>query len=97
MITYRFRSKPVEIDAFQLGVMPPPPWFLEALHAGAVTRNEHGFDALTKDGVIPAKGFLIHTREGKMQAKPLDYICRDNEGGLYPCTQTIFEHKYEAI
>ena len=81
---YRYRKRPVQIEAFLLNVEPIPPWFIEAMDSGvAQRRNEHAFD--------------IHTLEGTMVAKSGEWIIRGIEGEIYPCKPEIFSKTYEKF
>lgn len=40
-------------------------------------------------------GLYIPTLEGKMLARPGDYIIKGVEGGFYPCKPQIFKATYE--
>ena len=40
---------------------------------------------------------FIETLEGRMEAKPGDWIIRGVKGELYPCKPDIFEATYEAV
>ena len=40
--------------------------------------------------------FLIETLEGRMWARPGDYIIRGVKGEFYPCKADIFEMTYEV-
>lgn len=79
----KYRKKPVEIEAFQVGIHPSPEWFLLAV---------------ARSYVQPfSKGFLISTIEGDMTARECDWIIQGVEGELYPCKNSIFQATYEAV
>lgn len=40
---------------------------------------------------------FIDTLEGRMEAKPGDWIIRGVQGELYPCKPDIFEATYEPV
>lgn len=86
---YRWRKKPVVIEAFRLGVDPMPDWFCDAR-----TRNEvitYG----TQDDWRSLSHANIRTLEGVMRAEREDWIIRGVKGELYPCKRDIFEATYE--
>jgi hypothetical protein len=90
----KYRSKVVEIEAFQLtrrntGPEPFPDWFDDA-----VGRNEIVTHGMGKFGEGPVY-CEIRTLEGVMRANEGDWIIRGTEGELYPCKQSVFERKYE--
>lgn len=83
-----FRKKPVVIDAFQVPsegetVCAAMQAFLAS--SGSDIEN-------TGEG-----GLFIHTLEGRMEARPGDYIIKGVQGEFYPCKPDIFEATYEAV
>lgn len=82
----RFRSKIVEIDAWQFvaDASPEPDWLVEAFNCGQVW---------SEGGDKPY--MIITTLEGIMRADVGDWIIRGLVGELYPCKPDIFERKYE--
>ena len=40
---------------------------------------------------------VIHTLEGDMRVKLMDYIIKGVQGELYPCKPDIFEQTYEKV
>lgn len=80
----RFRKKPVEIDAFRLGVKgqptPAPAWF-----------GSPDPSAITGDGI------LIRTLEGDMLARWGDWIIKGVAGEIYPCRPDIFAATYDPV
>jgi hypothetical protein len=82
----KFRSKAVEIDAILWDGK------LESLR-GLGTWSEScviGQDLASDD-------VQIETLEGIMTAKVGDWIIRGTEGELYPCKDSVFQRKYEAV
>ena len=88
-----YRKKPVEIEAFKLGVDCIPDWFMDAVTANEVILHgtSSGFDH------IPDTNADIHTLEGWHHANYGDYIIRGVKGELYPCKPDIFDMTYEAV
>lgn len=85
---YRWRKRPVVIEAFCLGIDPMPDWFCDAR-----TRNEVTTHAgLTYRDLDHA---LIHTKEGVMRAERGDYVIKGVHGEIYPCKPDIFEATYD--
>ena len=79
----RYRKKPVVIEAIQFtGNNIADIW--EAFGAGDV----YGPTELSTSA-------FIGTAEGRMEAKPGDWIIRGIKGELYPCKPDIFEATYE--
>ncbi len=92
----KYRKKPVVIDAFQL---PSESNFdLVDFHKWA---NEVGFKQFIINSIAKAvngdKGFIIPTLEGKMKARPGDWIIKGVKGEFYPCKSNIFEKTYEKV
>lgn len=77
----KYRKKPVEIEAFQLGVDAPHHWWKEAVDSGRV--------------IVDGKIAFIETLEGTHRANAGDYVIRGIAGELYPCRSDIFEATYE--
>jgi hypothetical protein len=98
---YKFRKKPVVIEAFQMtrerreDNREWPEWLnrawnMELSEPGAVCPEDwpesNGKDRL-----------LICTLEGKMLVEWGDWIIRGVKGELYPCKPDIFEATYESV
>lgn len=82
----RFRKKPVEIEAWQIPLN------------GDIPDAMINFLSSSSDITILSDGRLeILTLEGKMIAKPGDWIIRGIKGEYYPCKADIFEKTYEPI
>lgn len=75
----KYRKKPVEVEAFRLGIDSIPDWFESIFTYG--------------DGEMITA--LIYTLEGVMRAEYGDYIIRGVQGEIYPCKPDIFEATYE--
>lgn len=82
----KFRSKVVEIDAWQWNadIFGMPDW-IPAYHCEG---ERCVIEAATGCMTIP-------TLEGVMTASPGDWIIRGTEGELYPCKPSVFQRKYE--
>lgn len=80
----RYRKKPVEVEAWQVGTEPVPEWITLA----------------TKDDVRYNNGYhyLIHTDDG-LTGYPVEgmYIVRDGYGNCHFEKQDIFEQNYEVV
>jgi hypothetical protein len=91
----KYRSKPVEIEAFQWDIEPKrgktyPDWFFKEIGEGRATYHYRASD--------PAPTFDITTANGVVAAHPGDWIIREPSGiGCYPCKDDVFRHKYEAV
>jgi len=89
MQNFKYRKKPVVIDAFQYYFLPteglPPTempfWFLAALLAGTIFRQD--------DKVF------IKTLEGNLTVSNGDFIIRGVQGELHACKPDIFAATYE--
>lgn len=80
----RYRKKPVEIEAIRLVETLPLDVFWEFVgDIEGIEFDEHGV--------------TIDTLEGRMTARPGDWIIRGVKGELYPCKPEIFEATYEAV
>lgn len=92
----RYKLRPEYVEAFQWNPdvqKADPKWILDAISRGAVKFVV--FDA-TKGR--PARTFMtIVAKDGVYHAVPSDYIIRDCDGNIYPCSAKIFEKKYLKI
>lgn len=88
---WRFRKKPVVIEAFQLGVKWPEWWHEKHITNEVTTHNDDGRHRGGPDYA------LIHTLEGVMRAEKGDWIIRGVRGEIYPCKPDIFALTYEAV
>ena len=82
----KFRKKPIVIEAIQF------------------TGEESLCDIFKLQGVKPARtitashgSIYISTLEGKMEARPGDWIIKGIKGECYPCKPDIFEATYELV
>ena len=80
----RYRKKPVEIEAFRLGIFPVPVWFKDKVSKNEIILHND----LTAD---------INTLEGVMHANYGDFIIKGVAGEIYPCKPDIFIATYEAV
>ncbi|MDE2469106.1 MAG: hypothetical protein KGL35_10290, partial [Bradyrhizobium sp.] len=85
-----FRKKPVEIEA----------WKFEGGWENArkfCAISEHISWCEMGDGSDPLGEIEIETLEGRMTARPGDWIIKGVKGEFYPCKPDIFEATYEAV
>jgi len=85
----RFRSKVVEIDAWQFtgGACRGAPEWLGDVH------DERNHVVAGGDG----ETLCIATLEGTMTASMGDWIIRGLRGEFYPCKPDVFAMKYEPV
>ena len=95
-MNYKYRKKPVEIEAFQMTLerrwnnIDWPAWLHEAWN------NDPGENALWIDPDDPDRSRLVcGTLEGVYRIDWDDWIIRGVEGEIYPCKPHIFEKTYE--
>lgn len=80
----RYKKKPVEVEAWQIGSDEPmPKWLEEAVNAGVAKSYRGGH------------WWIIKTLEGDHRGNQGDYIIQGVKGELYPCKPDIFEQTYE--
>lgn len=107
---YKFRKKPVEIEAFQmtkerrLDNSEWPQWLHQAWN---LNRDEEGaLQAVdpnvtlpnSSDGVFHEGNNLeVVTLEGNHLVSWGDFIIRGVKGELYPCKPDIFEQTYDSV
>lgn len=83
----KFVSKPVWIDAWQVGSdMKRPHWIDVELEQGNLQLSSDGKRWFIHDNE--------HTTEGPLEASNGDWIIRGTEGELYPCSDVVFQKKY---
>lgn len=80
----KYRKKPVVIDVFRFGDVPPD-WAIEAARAGIL------------QGIWRNDGADIQTLEGVMSVKRGDWIIRGVKGEIYSCKPDIFAMTYEEV
>ena len=93
MSKYKYRKKPVVIDAFQLNErgLGGEDWFWDAVSENTIITHDFG-------KFHPGPAWCeIKTLEGTMVAKAGDYIIRGVNGEIYPCKRDIFDKTYEAV
>lgn len=87
----KYRKKPVEVEAFQLGIDGIPDWFMNRVTDNTVIL--HGTSSGFYDGHDTNAD--IKTLEGIMHANYKDFIIQGINGELYPCKPNIFDKTYE--
>jgi len=96
----KYRKKPVEIEAFQMGIDHLPDWFMDK-----VTSNDIKIKAVEEDESWNPFDFkrtycLIETLEGRMKGNYGDYIIKepfDKDRCIYPCKPDIFKKTYDKV
>ena len=91
LITYsqgKAVSRPVEIEWMLYDGSFESAQLLGAWSSGAVS----WYDII---GMVTH--LFVDTLEGRMQARPGDYIIRGTKGEYYPCKPDVFEAKYEVV
>jgi len=86
----KFRKRPVVIDA---ELFDPLTTHKMTLPSGMVGVNSPGADNWAYEGCK----FYIETLEGRMEAKPGDWIITGVNGEKYPCKPDIFLKTYERV
>ena len=83
-----FRKKPIEIQAFQIGVDYIPDWAMHKITENTIVlhKNEKG---QTYADVV--------TLEGTMKADYGDYIIKGVKDEIYPCKEDIFKKTYDSV
>lgn len=81
----RYRKRPVEVEAWQVGGVVAPTWLDAVMVVGTVKADFDNF------------GFTIKTLEGDVRASYGDHIIQGVKGELYPCKPDIFEQTYEVV
>lgn len=87
-----FKKKPVEIQAFQLGVDYIPDWAMNEISKNNIVLHKE--NPCEYSSTIYAD---IVTPEGTMRANHGDYIIQGVNGEVYPCKEDIFKKTYDSI
>ncbi len=88
----RFRKKPVVVEAVRY-TGSPLSFDLIYEWMGGDDGPNLGHEGPTED----PREFGIKTLEGKMTARPGDWIIKGVAGEFYPCKPDIFEKTYERV
>lgn len=88
----RYRKKPIEIIAHQIGADGWPDEIWEGVNDNRIRLHLQKADA-TRFGV--AGHVEIDTREGTLRGYPGDWIIRGVQGEFYPCGEDIFAATYD--
>jgi hypothetical protein len=84
----KYKSKPVEIEAIRLNHKN-----LESIWNWMGDKyTSHGTHGNEQTLTLP-----IETLEGTMTANEGDWIIKGTEGEFYPCKDSVFKRKYEAL
>ena len=89
----RYRKKPVEVEAFRLGIDYIPDWFMDKVTTNDIVLHgkSSGFEHYNDTNAD------IKTLEGIMHANYGDFIIRGVNGEIYPCKPDIFNKTYEEV
>jgi hypothetical protein len=81
----RYRKKPLEVDAWQIGMYErTPDWVHKAVTMIYPAGNR-------------AVEVVVSTPEGEMRALSGDWLIRGIEGEVYPCKASVFNETYEEV
>lgn len=91
------RKKPVEIEAFRMGIDTRPDWFQDKVSANEITTHAI-YDREDETPFHHKPTYcIINTLEGKMKGDYGDYIIQGIKGEVYACKPDIFELTYEKL
>jgi hypothetical protein len=97
----RYRKKPVEIEAFRMGIDARPDWFQDKVSTNEIITFVVAENRIEGELTNPFKynktGCIITTLEGDMTGDYGDYIIQGVKGEVYPCKPDIFELTYEMV
>ena len=90
-----YRKKPVEIEAFRMGMDARPDWFQDKVTTNEIITfsmepSNNPFD------FVPTY-CEINTLEGTMRGDYGDYIIKGVNGEIYPCKTEIFAKTYDFV
>lgn len=96
---YKFRKKPVVIEAFQMTESHMtdksewPGW----LHAAWRKDMAEEGAVFARQAYVPGCAVYINTLEGSLLVNFNDYIIQGVQGELYPCKPDIFDETYDPV
>lgn len=83
-----YKSKPLVVEAFSLGIDPYPDWFTDNM-------NSFEYDNLVANG---GRGvWLMQMNNSRVWVKGGDYICRNQYGDIYAKSEYAFRRTHDAI
>ena len=91
----KYRSKPVEVEAFKFTAdseVTAPKWFAEQ-----VNKDRIFVDRILRDGAVYVYGCSIKTPNGSIKAKVGDYVIKDAYGRISACKANAFHRDYEKV
>ena len=88
----KYRSRPVEIEAFRFYVDPIPDWFMDKVTTNEIILHDCNYRI---DGNFAY--CLIKTSVSEMRGNAGDYIIKGVWDEIYPCKPDIFKQTYEII
>lgn len=90
----KYVKKPVIIEAAQV-----PNDFEEAclIQQWMIDNGNKDVELVMTNDKDTSVYLIITTLEGKMQAKPGDWVIKGVQGEFYPCKPDIFEQTYEEV
>ncbi|HBH3214197.1 TPA: hypothetical protein KSJ03_001431 [Clostridioides difficile] len=93
----KFKKKSEEVEAFKwiLGSPNTPKWFYQAFEEGTIWLDESLNSTIHRGEV--KKTICIKYKNGVIRATNGDWIIKDSEGKIYPCTWGDFEKYYENL
>ena len=83
-----FKKKPIQIEAFQMGVDYIPDWAMDKVTEKTIILHKD------EEGKTYAD---IVTLEGTMRADYGDYVIKGVNGEVYPCKEDIFKKTYDSV
>ena len=93
----KYRKKPIEIEAFRIGIDPIPDWAMDKVTDNTIILRSDapsGIDIHRESLKEFKTSAEIKTPEGVMKANYGDYIIKDVKGDLYPCKPDVFKMTY---
>ena len=89
----KYRKKPIEVEAFRLGIDDIPDWFMDKVTTNDIVLHgkSSGFEHYNDTNAD------IKILEGIIHANFGDFIIRGVKGEIYPCKPAIFEKIYEEV
>ncbi|RPJ25938.1 MAG: hypothetical protein EHM25_01010 [Nitrosopumilales archaeon] len=94
----KYRKKPVEIEAFIIGIHGIPDWAMDKVTDNTIILRSDAPSDIHRESLKEFKTSAeIKTLEGVMKADYGDYIIKGVKGEIYPCKPDIFEMTYERV
>lgn len=93
-ITMRFRSKPIEFEAFQFGIDETPEWFKQIPREEEIIYDETSVDNYGSDNTITCR---LYAPNGEHIIYKNDYVIRHSDCTIHTCRCNLLHTFYDIV